>query len=490
MEHFNMSFSNKKITPVAAGILLALNLTPANSEIVLNFEDSTVAGVQGVDFFYTVCTDITDKAGREYRMCDPTNAALGGGNPLKKDTINGTEIWTFSDEGVFTGVTNTGTTGGVSPTNIITYGVPTADAGGAAGMDQGAVFFGNSFGFLAPFTGSGAGDTYGTGQMTIDALDQKITILFPVLEAQWSGTSFLLGETDAKGITFNGSLDNLIDDGGGAGIKSFTFKMYAEHTITEDEDKGTAGFANWTGQWYYVGAATAPDALFLFPAPPTATGGTLNVTAGTSAAGNLLGDGRASLANIVADYPADTGADLVNGISNLCSGNCFDFTVTGVAVGGNTVVTLPLASAIQVNPVLRKYNATDGWHNFDTSGGDIIETGPADTTPAAGTSNSCNDAGKVYTEGLNAGDACLRLTIKDGGSNDSDGIENGVVVDPSGIATSPPVPIVNTIPGESLDDAPGCSISSTPVNASNHAEWWIVAAFLSLIGLRRKLKQD
>ena len=37
--------------------------------------------------------------------------------------------------------------------------------------------------------------------------------------------------------------------------------------------------------------------------------------------------------------------------------------------------------------------------------------------------------------GVNAGDNCLRLTIKDGGPNDVDMSENGTVVDPSGIAT-------------------------------------------------------
>jgi len=40
----------------------------------------------------------------------------------------------------------------------------------------------------------------------------------------------------------------------------------------------------------------------------------------------------------------------------------------------------------------------------------------------------------LYQEGLIIGNICLRLLIEDGGANDSDGIANGVIEDPGGIA--------------------------------------------------------
>ena len=35
---------------------------------------------------------------------------------------------------------------------------------------------------------------------------------------------------------------------------------------------------------------------------------------------------------------------------------------------------------------------------------------------------------------MEIGDDCLQLVIEDGGPNDADGVANGVVIDPSGIA--------------------------------------------------------
>ena len=44
---------------------------------------------------------------------------------------------------------------------------------------------------------------------------------------------------------------------------------------------------------------------------------------------------------------------------------------------------------------------------------------------------------ELYEEGLTVGDVCLQLYIEDGGANDSDGIANGVIEDPGGIAVVP-----------------------------------------------------
>src|SRR5690606_33264833 len=44
-----------------------------------------------------------------------------------------------------------------------------------------------------------------------------------------------------------------------------------------------------------------------------------------------------------------------------------------------------------------------------------------------------------WTLGLTEGHWCVQLTIKDGGVNDDDGLENGAVVDPGAVSAALPV---------------------------------------------------
>ena len=258
---------NMKKTTIGAAIALALGATGAQA-VTFNFGNSTTAGVNGTDFNYA-CNTSNFIAGREFRMCDPTGA-LGGGIPPQKDTINGTETWSFSGTvtGSMTGVANTGTTGGLS-TLVAAYVdagyvAPSADRNGGPAIDQGATFFGYSFGFLAPILGSEANtagvphpnDTsVGAGVYTATSAT-TFEIFFPVLEAQWAGTHFSLGR-DSGGITFAGTTDGT------------NFSMWAEELIDPSEDNGAAGFGGWTAQWYYVGTLTdftAPPAVVPVPA--------------------------------------------------------------------------------------------------------------------------------------------------------------------------------------------------------------------------------
>ena len=253
-----------KKTTIGAAIALALGATGAQA-VTFNFGNTTSTGVNGIDFNFTQCSAINFLAGKEFRMCDPSGAALGGGIPAQKDSINGTETWSFSGtvSGSMTGVANTAATGGLGPTvaSYIDAGAvaPSADRNGGPGIDQGATFFGYQFGFLAPFVGSEANTAgvpnvndiaVGAGVYTATSAT-SFNIFFPVLEAQWAGTHFSLGR-DSGGITFTGTTDGT------------NFSMYAEETIDTSEDNGAAGFANWTAQWYYNGTLTD------FTAPPPA----------------------------------------------------------------------------------------------------------------------------------------------------------------------------------------------------------------------------
>lgn len=250
-----------KKSAIGAAIALALSATGVQAQ-VFTFNDGT-GGTAGTDFTYTNCNTINFKAGAEFRMCKPDNVSLGGGIPLQKDTINGTpnnEQWTFDGNGEMSGVRNTAITAGISSAvaSYIDLGYIPFDSGdrnGGPGMDQGAIFFGNSFGFLAPYNGTPAGANLGAGQYTSTGAS-TFELFFPVLESQWGGTFFPLGNDGNVGITFFGTTSGA------------NFSMYAEHTITAAEDPGSAGFTDWTAQWFYQGTMTSavpvPAAVWLF----------------------------------------------------------------------------------------------------------------------------------------------------------------------------------------------------------------------------------
>ena len=54
---------------------------------------------------------------------------------------------------------------------------------------------------------------------------------------------------------------------------------------------------------------------------------------------------------------------------------------------------------------------------------------------AAGDPGVCPAAGSAsYADGLTAGHHCVQLVVEDGGANDADGLANGVIRDPGGVA--------------------------------------------------------
>lgn len=242
-KHIKRKLKVKKRILITA-ITLTFSAVSAQAAVLLNFDKSTANAIQGTDFSFAQC-QFDFVASTEFRMCDPTGDALGGGNPRDKESINGTESWSFEDSGVFTFIGDTATTGGISSTNIES-GISSAAPNGDIAIDQGAIFFSTEFAFLAPTQGSSAGDVYGEAIYT-ETSYTSFEIFFPVLEAQWAGNPFPLGISDTDG------------DGVGDGITFFgttdgsTFSMWAEHTITAEEDPANAGFIGWTAQWYYVG---------------------------------------------------------------------------------------------------------------------------------------------------------------------------------------------------------------------------------------------
>ena len=110
------------------------------------------------------------------------------------------------------------------------------------------------------------------------------------------------------------------------------------------------------------------------------------------------------------------------------TGDIYDYVVEGLSVAGaSTEVIIELSTAIPAEAELRKYSlTTNSWSNFVTNDNNLF---------VSKTSATCTDDSPWQT-GLIKDATCLKLTIKDGGENDTDGNQaNGVIESTISIAT-------------------------------------------------------
>ncbi|PCI15077.1 MAG: hypothetical protein COB71_00640 [Thiotrichales bacterium] len=137
-------------------------------------------------------------------------------------------------------------------------------------------------------------------------------------------------------------------------------------------------------------------------------------------------------------------------------GGLFDFEIHGLATAGDSAqVVIPLRNKIPTNPYYRKLMPT-GWQNF------IIDDNNA-LASAAGSNGSCPPVNSgAYRLGLTPGHLCVQLLLEDGGHNDADGVANGIIIDPGGVAVKP-VASVRPAPKErlALPDIGGGALYST-----------------------------
>lgn len=126
-------------------------------------------------------------------------------------------------------------------------------------------------------------------------------------------------------------------------------------------------------------------------------------------------------------------------------GGYFDFVVSNLPRAGESVsVVVPQRAAIPPNPQYRKYDPTTRrWMTF-------VEDTNNQLASAPGANGFCPPpASEAYRAGLNTGDWCVRLTIRDGGPNDTDGRVDGSVADPGGVGTLSNVVVTGQAGGRS-----------------------------------------
>ena len=201
-----------------------------------------------------------------------------------------------------------------------------------------------------------------------------------------------------------------------------------------------------------------------------------------------------ALAATVADSAGDVGTGIAVSFADInspdatvdqsCVGGCFDFTVTGGALGGtgtSAKVVILLSELIPERAIYKKVNAGQ-WMVFD-------ETNPLDSVNSAlsflGTCPAPGNA--AYSNGLVVGDDCVQISIEDNGPNDAD-TSAGSIADPGGVAQEP-VPPEFTTPETKIDGGVfGCSASATPVKLTERGELMLILAFIVWIGLVRGKK--
>lgn len=170
---------------------------------------------------------------------------------------------------------------------------------------------------------------------------------------------------------------------------------------------------------------------------PTESGDNIVVESGIRV---TLGETAFAVGDAIADVDmedimdfGDSGDSVSNGIDtgNAYPLGIFDFEVQNIPTAGDSVyVVIPLNEVIPADAVYRKYIASQGWTDFVIDSDNQVYS----ASRVAGQCPAANDA--AYTQGLIAGNDCLQLYIQDGGPNDADGTEDGVIKDPGGISVA------------------------------------------------------
>jgi len=274
----------RKTLGIAVAALLGVQTTPSfAATLTLSFSDNLSPGAAALPL--TKAANTPFDMSKEFRVVDADGTVPPSGSQTK-DVFNGSESWTFDGANIvgaeLTGVGGTpGNIGGSTraPITNSASGFPICSGANTAGcptIQQTTNFLAPSleFNFLAPVAGSETGNAFGPATILEwnPSLSDGFKIRFPVLQFQWGDGNFLLGsdydpgtpgtlfnKALSPGITFVGGLDN--------GVAN-TFRLYAEHTITNDEP-AIASYNLTTIQWEVVGtygtsAVPLPAAVWLF----------------------------------------------------------------------------------------------------------------------------------------------------------------------------------------------------------------------------------
>ncbi|MEK0187792.1 Ig-like domain-containing protein, partial [Microcoleus anatoxicus PTRS2] len=112
-------------------------------------------------------------------------------------------------------------------------------------------------------------------------------------------------------------------------------------------------------------------------------------------------------------------------------GGIFDFIAYGLPEQGQSYsLAIPQRAPVPANAGYRKYSDATGWVAFVRNEKNSVSSSP-------GEAGYCPPPGDAsWTPGLTEGHWCVQVTVEDGGPNDADGVANGAIVDPGGVAVA------------------------------------------------------
>jgi hypothetical protein len=137
----------------------------------------------------------------------------------------------------------------------------------------------------------------------------------------------------------------------------------------------------------------------------------------------------ATVANNLSGGLELTPDEVQNDEDTLNVGGIFDFIAYGLPQAGQSYnLVLPQRLPIPANALYRKLTPINGWVDF------VVDVNNQFSS-SQGSVGFCPPPGDAsWTIGLNEGHWCVQLTIEDGGPNDDDGLANGSIDDPGGVA--------------------------------------------------------
>lgn len=265
----------------------------------------------------------------------------------------------------------------------------------------------------------------------------------------WSGSDNALSDTDGAEDTFTFdpqglapgfySLTTSVDDGSADDTASLTLEVVAAAPVLDGaadsdgdgSDDASDGYGDLDGD----GVVDYLDAIDNLDNVLQTVGGQVDGFLMETEAGLQLALGEVALQTgqasalvsmeDVLDYAgaqADTEVSYQAGL--------YDFVVDALPVPGQSArIVIPQQSPVPGVAEYRKYIA-GLWQPFSVDANNAVASAPGEL-------GYCPPPGDAaYSEGLTAGHWCIQLTIEDGGPNDADGVANGRIVDPGGVAVS------------------------------------------------------
>jgi hypothetical protein len=110
-------------------------------------------------------------------------------------------------------------------------------------------------------------------------------------------------------------------------------------------------------------------------------------------------------------------------------GGIYDFIAYGLPEQGQSYsLVIPQRAPVPANAAYRKYSEQNSWNAFVSDAKNTLSSSP-------GERGYCPPPGDAsWTPGLTEGHWCVQVEVEDGGPNDADGVANGAIVDPGGVA--------------------------------------------------------